>query len=104
MSQFGDGGLLGSKPYASSGAYINRMSNYCSSCKYNVKEKLGDYACPFNSLYWNFIAKNEENLLDNPRMSMPYRNLKKMDKKLLSSLIDQADNFISTIEKSKNYE
>jgi len=104
MSQFGDGGLLGSKPYASSGAYINRMSNYCSSCKYNVKEKLGDYACPFNSLYWNFIAKNEENLLDNPRMSMPYRNLKKLDKKLLSSLIDQADNFISTIEKSKNYE
>jgi deoxyribodipyrimidine photolyase-related protein len=103
MSQFSDGGLLGSKPYASSGAYINRMSNYCPSCKFNVKEKLGKDACPFNSLYWNFISKNKEYLRGNPRMSMPYRNLEKMDKKLASSLINQADNFVSMIEPAKTY-
>ena len=103
MSQFSDGGLLGSKPYASSGAYINRMSNYCSSCKFNVKEKLGKNACPFNSLYWGFISKNKEYLRGNPRMSMPYRNLEKMDKKLSSSLINKADNFVSMIEPAKSY-
>jgi len=75
MSQFADGGVLGSKPYASSGAYINRMSNYCSSCKYDVKQRIGPKACPFNSLYWHFIDRNKDILKGNNRMGMP-NNLK----------------------------
>ena len=101
MSQFGDGGLLGSKPYASSGAYINRMSNYCKSCKYNVKSRVGEDACPFNSLYWHFIARNEETLSGNNRMSMPYRNLAKMDEDVRDGLIAQADTFLASLEPTK---
>lgn len=73
MSQFADGGLLGSKPYAGSGAYINRMSDYCKSCAYKVAEKTGPSACPFNYLYWDFMARNDERLRRNPRMAQPYR-------------------------------
>ena len=78
MSQFGDGGMLASKPYASSGAYINRMSNYCQSCRYDVKQRTGPDACPFNALYWDFIARNESKLRSNVRMAMPYKNWDRM--------------------------
>jgi deoxyribodipyrimidine photolyase-related protein len=78
MSQFADGGMLASKPYAASGAYINRMSNYCSHCRYDVKQRTGPKACPFNALYWEFIARNEVKLRKNPRMAMPYKNWERM--------------------------
>jgi deoxyribodipyrimidine photolyase-related protein len=68
MSQFADGGLLASKPYMSSGAYIDRMSDYCSGCHYDVKAKAGDKACPFNYLYWDFIARHKDRWKGNPRM------------------------------------
>lgn len=80
MSQFADGGGLGSKPYAASGAYINRMSDYCKSCDYAVSKKTEDNACPFNSLYWDFLARNEDKLKGNPRMAQMYRNWERMDK------------------------
>jgi deoxyribodipyrimidine photolyase-related protein len=70
MSLFGDGGIMGSKPYAASGKYINRMSNFCKSCQYDPELVTGETACPFNSLYWDFIARNEEKLGGNQRM--PY--------------------------------
>lgn len=73
MSQFADGGIVGTKPYVSSANYINKMSNYCSSCSYKSKQTIGDGACPFNSLYWNFINRNRESLEKNRRMSMMYR-------------------------------
>jgi deoxyribodipyrimidine photolyase-related protein len=73
MSQFADGGLLASKPYAASGAYINRMSNYCSGCAYDVKAKAGQRACPFNLLYWDFIARHRDRLVRNPRMAQMVR-------------------------------
>ena len=79
MAIWADGGVLGSKPYAASGAYINRMSNYCSSCRYNVRERSGDNACPFNYLYWDFMIRHEEKLRANPRMGMVFRNLDKKD-------------------------
>ena len=79
MSQFADGGALGSKPYAASGAYINRMSDYCRSCSYKVSKKTESDACPFNALYWDFLARNEDRLNDNPRLGHPYRNWRKMD-------------------------
>ena len=74
MSQFGDGGLLASKPYASSGNYIDKMSDYCGACRYNVKTKTEDDSCPFNSLYWDFLARNEDKLSGNSRMALAYRN------------------------------
>ncbi len=73
MSQFADGGLLASKPYAASGAYIDRMSDYCGGCRYKVKEKAGPNACPFNYLYWDFIARHRERIKGNPRMAQMVR-------------------------------
>ena len=102
MSQFGDGGLLGSKPYASSGSYINRMSNYCGSCKYDVKARTGPKACPFNSLYWHFIDRNQDTLKGNNRMSMIYRNLEKMDPELKSEILDTADRFLKNLVPAKS--
>ncbi|MGB0410419.1 MAG: cryptochrome/photolyase family protein [Pikeienuella sp.] len=78
MSQFADGGLLGSKPYAASGAYIDRMSDYCQGCAYKVKQKTGQGACPFNSLYWDFMARNEAKLRANPRLGPTYRTWDRM--------------------------
>ena len=79
MSQFGDGGLLASKPYAASGNYINKMSDYCSGCAYDVKQKTGEGACPFNPLYWDFVVRNREKLSGNPRLGPVYRTWDKMD-------------------------
>ena len=78
MVMHADGGRLGSKPYAASGAYIDRMSDYCKDCAFDVKVKLGPKACPFNYLYWNFLIENQATLSPNPRMSLPYRTLSKM--------------------------
>ncbi len=78
MSQFGDGGLLASKPYVSSGAYINRMSNHCRSCRYDVSEATAKDACPFNALYWDFLARNRRTLEGNPRMAQMYRTYDRM--------------------------
>lgn len=97
MSQFADGGLLGSKPYASSGAYINRMSNYCGPCKYNVKDRVGEKACPFNSLYWHFMNRNRDVLEGNPRLGMAFRNLDKMDADTRDGLLSQADGFLDSL-------
>ncbi len=77
MSQFADGGVLASKPYAASGAYINRMSNYCASCRYDVKQRTGPNSCPFNALYWNFIARNGDKIGGNPRMTQMVRTYEK---------------------------
>jgi deoxyribodipyrimidine photolyase-related protein len=78
MILFADKGIVASKPYAASGAYIHKMSNYCQNCHYNVKEKNGEQACPFNYLYWDFLQRNKDKLKGNPRLSMPYRTLEKM--------------------------
>jgi deoxyribodipyrimidine photolyase-related protein len=98
MSQFGDGGLLASKPYASSGAYIDRMSNYCGSCRYDVKERTGPKACPFNALYWDFLARNRDVLGNNQRLSMPYRNWDKMADKTKAELRAQATDFLAALD------
>ena len=92
---FSDGGLLGSKPYASSGAYINKMSNYCKGCKYNLKTKDQADSCPFNYLYWDFLIRNKDVLEKNQRMSFMYNLLQKMDTKVIKGLRQQATNFLS---------
>lgn len=78
MSQYADGGLLGSKPYAASGSYIHRMSDYCSGCAYNVKVRSGPGACPFNRLYWDFIDRHAARFARNPRMAQSVRTLERM--------------------------
>jgi deoxyribodipyrimidine photolyase-related protein len=98
MSQFGDGGLLGSKPYASSGAYIDRMSDYCEGCHYDVKQRTGPNACPFNALYWDFLARNEDKLGKNVRLAMPYRNWAKMADDTKVALRAQAAEFLDGLD------
>ncbi len=79
MSQFADGGVVGSKPYVSSGAYLDRMSDYCKSCAYDVKAKTGENACPFNLLYWSFLDRHRGRFEGNPRMARMYRTWDRMD-------------------------
>ena len=95
MSQFADGGLVATKPYVSSGSYINKMSNYCKGCVYKVSKKTEDDACPFNSLYWNFLDEKRTYLKDNQRMTMMYSLLDKMDVTKLEALKNRAQAIIS---------
>jgi deoxyribodipyrimidine photolyase-related protein len=78
MSQYADGGIVGSKPYVSSARYIQSMSDYCSHCVYQPKERTTEMACPFNSLYWDFYLRHEDKLRNNPRIGMMYMQLDKM--------------------------
>jgi deoxyribodipyrimidine photolyase-related protein len=96
MSQFADGGIVGTKPYVSSANYIKKQGNYCSSCAYQTDKKTGEEACPFNSLYWHFHARNRELLEKNPRIGMVYRTWDKMGNK--QELIDQAEHYLERIE------
>ena len=98
MSQFGDGGLLGSKPYAASGAYINRMSDYCGQCRYDVTQRVGPDACPFNALYWDFVARNEDKLRSNRRMQMIYRNWDRFGDKAKAEIREQAAGFLRHLD------
>ncbi|MFM1811174.1 MAG: hypothetical protein RLZZ336_112, partial [Cyanobacteriota bacterium] len=78
MGLFADGGRLASKPYAASGNYIKRMSTYCQGCRYDVKQRHGAKACPFNSLYWDFLDRHREELRRNPRMALVMKQLEKL--------------------------
>ena len=97
MALFADGGVMASKPYAASGAYIDRMSDYCQGCTYSPKERTGSKACPFNYLYWDFLARNANQLSRNPRMGMPYKNLRAMDEKRRQEIARDAAAFLKTI-------
>ncbi|BCW87844.1 (6-4) photolyase [Alphaproteobacteria bacterium SO-S41] len=97
MVMWADGGVLGTKPYAASGAYIDRMSDYCRGCRYDVKQKTGPDACPFNYLYWNFLSENEQRLAGNPRLAMPYRNLARMDKTQRATIAADSRRFFERI-------
>ncbi len=97
MSQYADGGIVATKPYVSSGSYINKMSNYCSSCHYNVKEKLGEKACPFNSLYWHFLDEKKQHFANNQRMSMMLALLRKMKPEELAATKEKAISILEDI-------
>ena len=97
MSQFADGGLLGSKPYAASGNYIKKMSNYCGNCRYKVKQKTGPDACPLNSLYWDFLARNESLLEKNPRMGQTYATWRRMTEEKRRDYRDSAAIFLKSL-------
>lgn len=86
MSQHGDGGLIGTKPYAAAGNYINKMSNYCRHCRYDPHKPVGDDACPFTTLYWDFLARHKQRFSRNPRMRYPYMNLARKDARELDMI------------------
>ena len=90
MSQFADGGGLATKPYASSAAYIDKMSDYCKGCHYDRKARLGETACPFNALYWNFFERNAGRLKGNSRLAMVYKQLDRMDGEAKAGLEERA--------------
>jgi deoxyribodipyrimidine photolyase-related protein len=94
MSQFADGGIVATKPYVSSGNYINKMSNYCGDCAYKHSEKIGENACPFNALYWNFLDEKKEHFKNNNRMAMMMNLLNKKDKNELQELKNRAEKII----------
>lgn len=98
MSQFADGGLLGSKPYVSSGAYIDRMSDHCRQCHYRVKEKTGDRACPFNLMYWHFLTRHRERFRSNPRMAQMYRVWDGMDPGHRARVLEGAESLLARLE------
>ena len=94
MSQFADGGIVATKPYVSSANYINKMSNYCSSCHYSHTKKIGDKACPFNALYWNFLDEKRAHFKDNNRMAMMMSLLNKKSAEELEALKKRANAII----------
>ena len=98
MALFADGGVMASKPYAASGAYIDRMSDYCSGCRFKPDVKLGPKACPFNYLYWDFLIRNEAKLKANPRMGMPYRTLAKMEPERRADIMRHAGKFLDGLD------
>jgi len=98
MSQFADGGIIGTKPYVASANYMNKMSNYCSNCHYSKTKKYGDSACPFNSLYWNFYHVHEDKLKGNQRISMMYRTWEKKGKEEQQKILKQAEAYLDKVE------
>jgi (6-4)DNA photolyase len=98
MSQFADGGVIASKPYVSSGAYINRMSNYCKGCAYKVSVKTGEGACPFNLLYWHFLDRHRDRFKDNARMGNMYRTWDRMDADRRETVLKDAGKWLKRLD------
>lgn len=91
MSQFADGGTMASKPYVATGKYIRRMSNYCQNCEFNPEKRTGKDACPFTTLYWDFLTRHRDALSSNTRMSMQLRNLDRVSSDEMSQIREQAE-------------
>ena len=102
MSQYADGGLMASKPYAATGKYIQRMSNYCSECRYKPAESVGEDACPFTTLYWDFLLRHEKTLGNNQRMALQVRNLQRISASKKKEIRAQANGFREALPKG-NY-
>ena len=101
MILFADGGVLSSKPYAASGAYINKMSDYCKGCRYKVSKKNGPDACPFNYLYWDFLIRNEDKLQGNHRLAMIYKVLERMGEEKVQAVTDDSRRFFKALDNNE---
>jgi deoxyribodipyrimidine photolyase-related protein len=97
MALFGDGGIVGSKPYAASGNYINKMSNFCANCSYDYKQLTGENACPFNALYWNFFMTHKDKLHNNQRLKFVYNNLNKFSDDKKKAITDRAQYILNNL-------
>ncbi|WP_323767991.1 cryptochrome/photolyase family protein [Antarctobacter sp.] len=98
MSQFADGGIIASKPYVSSGNYINKMSDHCKHCAYSVTKKTGEQACPFNLLYWHFMDRHRDRFEGNPRMAQMYRTFDRMDADKRETILKEAQGFLDRMD------
>lgn len=98
MSQFADGGLLGSKPYCGSASYMQRQGDYCRGCHYDAKRRHGERACPLNSLYWHFHLRHADSLGRNPRLAMPYKAWSRMDEAERSATLAQAEHYLARLD------
>lgn len=98
MSQFADGGIIASKPYVSSGAYINRMSDHCKACHYSVSAKTGEKACPFNLLYWHFLNRHRDRFSGNARMGNMYRTWDRMDEARRNTVLAEGDALLKRLD------
>ncbi|WP_298303971.1 cryptochrome/photolyase family protein [uncultured Erythrobacter sp.] len=101
MILYADGGRLATKPYAASGNYINKMSDYCKKCSYSVSKKTGEGACPFNPLYWHFMDRHRERLESNHRIGRIYSNWDRMDEVKRQEYLDSAESFLASLEPAK---
>ena len=97
MSQFADGGIVGSKPYVSGGNYIRKMSDHCRHCAYDVGQKTGEKACPFNYLYWAFLHRHRDRFGKNPRMAQMYRTWMRMSEDKRQATLDSAETFLGKL-------
>ena len=98
MAMYGDGGVLASKPYAASGKYIDKMSNFCDTCVYDPALQVGKTACPFNSLYWDFLVRNHAKLGRNQRLLYPYATWRKMTEEKRDAILNQARSFLDKLD------
>ena len=98
MSQFADGGIVGTKPYVSGGSYVHKMGDHCKSCSYDYRVKTGEGACPLNSLYWHFHHRHRDKLEANPRIGMMYRTWDKMDATKQKAYLEQAEDYLSKVD------
>jgi deoxyribodipyrimidine photolyase-related protein len=98
MSQYADGGVVASKPYAASASYIGRQSDYCKSCRYDAGRRHGADACPFNSMYWDFLLRHEADFAANPRMAMPYKAWQRMSEVEREATLAQARDYLSRLD------
>jgi deoxyribodipyrimidine photolyase-related protein len=101
MSQYGDGGIVGSKPYCASGAYINRMSNFCGECRYRHDQATGDEACPFTTLYWAFLDRHRKRFGGNRRMGLQLRNLERKAPAEVRGVRKRASELLRRIEEGE---
>ena len=91
MSQWADGGVMASKPYVASGKYIQRMSNYCDGCRYRPDTATGPKACPFTTLYWDFLNRHENRFAGHPRLKMQINNLRRKGDEARTAIREAAD-------------
>ena len=101
MSQFADDGIIASKPYVSSGSYIDKMSDHCKACDYKVKDKTGENACPFNLLYWHFMDRHRDKFGGNPRMGQMYATWDRMKDDRKETVLREADQFLDKLSKGE---
>jgi len=101
MILYADGGKLASKPYAASGNYINKMSNYCAGCAYSPSKKTGEGACPFNPLYWHFMDRHRERLEQNHRIGRIYATWDRMGEERQRDYLDSAEAFLDRLEPAR---
>ncbi len=97
MSQFGDGGIVGSKPYAASGNYINKMSDYCADCRFHPKHATGNDACPFTTLYWDFLSRNRQRIRGNRHIGYQLKNLDRKDRGERRAIRERAESLKSAM-------